>query len=243
MNRFMGHHLVQTGWLNIGDHQARFHTTSAARRHYERPGGLTSLLGEVDTPLGRRQFSRLLGVMVKEPFADEKRRPPSVSTHAVYAMQWKDDEALRRIAPAHWQFEFICALVSDERGVTLAESDAYEALVHYKYESSLGKFIFQAFRRRLCGDAKTSKTVRDAIAAAKKSGVKLIDPTTANISVGIASTVAVTVASVLPATIAAVGAPVIGAIALLLLQVGVDGFCEWSRQVIEEAEAQRPNET
>lgn len=29
MNRFMGHHLAQTGWLNIGDHQRGFHTTSA----------------------------------------------------------------------------------------------------------------------------------------------------------------------------------------------------------------------
>lgn len=208
------------------------------RRHYERSDGLAGLLTEVDTPLGRRQFSRLLGVMVKAPFADERPRPPSDSTHAVFGLDWKDDAALRQIAPGHWQFEFMRALMSEEQGVPLAEANAFEALTQFKYESSLGKFIFQAFRKRICGDPKTSKVVRDALASAKKSGVKLMDPTTANIAVGLASTVAVAVASVLPATIAAVGAPVIGAIALLLLQVGVDGFCEWSRQVIEEAEKQ-----
>jgi hypothetical protein len=41
----------------------------------------------------------------------------------------------------------------------------------------------------------------------------------------------------MPSSVAAVGAPVIGGIALLLIQVGVDGFCAWSRQAIAEAEA------
>jgi hypothetical protein len=69
---------------------------SLARRHYpERErDGLASLLADVETPLGRRQFSRLLGVIVKEPFAIERVRPPSKSTHAVLALDWKDDNVL-----------------------------------------------------------------------------------------------------------------------------------------------------
>ena len=211
---------------------------SVARRHYELEGGLASLLENVETPLGRRQFSRLIGVMVKAPFADERKRPPAESTHAIYAMDWKDEATLREVGQGQWQVEFMRALISEERGIPLSEVDTYSALTQFKYESSLGKFIFEAFRKRICGNARLSKTVKDAVAAAKASGINLMDPTIANISGGLAATVALAVGAALPTSIAVVGAPVIGTIALLLLQVGVEGFCEWSRQVIEEADAQ-----
>ena len=98
---------------------------------------------------------------------------------------------------------------------------------------SLGKFIFEAFRKRICGDPKVSAVVRAAVQEANKSGVNLVEPTVARISVGVASVIAVSVASVLTPTLAAVASPVVGGIALLIMQVGVEGFCEWSRQVIE----------
>jgi hypothetical protein len=53
------------------------------------------------------------------------------------------------------------------------------------------------------------------------------------LSVGVASVVAVAIASVLPVALAAVASPVIGGIALLLMQVGVDGFCAWSKELID----------
>jgi hypothetical protein len=49
-------------------------------RHYGIP--FAQLLADMDTPLGRRQFARLMGVVVKEPFAIEKDRERSESTHA-----------------------------------------------------------------------------------------------------------------------------------------------------------------
>jgi hypothetical protein len=44
------------------------------------------------------------------------------------------------------------------------------------------------------------------------------------------------------AALAAVGAPVIGGVALLILQIGVDGFCRWTREVIEEIETKSDDE-
>lgn len=118
----------------------------------------------------------------------------------------------------------------------MSEDEAVAALYEYKYESSLGKYVFEAFRDRICGNEHNSKVVRDAIAHAKTVGVTLTEPTVAGLSVGAASVVAVAVASVLPAMLVAVGAPVIGGITLLLIQTGVEGFCRWTRAVIESAD-------
>jgi hypothetical protein len=202
-----------------------------SRAHYRRP--FSELLADVDSPLGRKQFARLLGVMVKEPFAETEDRPPAKATKAVKGLKWKTDADIRKLAPGTWQFEFIRELSSEKKGRKISDEDAIEELTYFKYESSLGKAVFQAFRERICGDPKTSAVVRAAVAEAKKSGVKLIDPSTASLSVGVASVIAVAVASILPAALAAVASPVIGGVALLLMQVGVDGFCAWSKQVIE----------
>jgi hypothetical protein len=42
---------------------------------------------------------------------------------------------------------------------------------------SLGKFIFEAFRKRISGDPKVSAVVRAAVQEANKSGVNLVEPT------------------------------------------------------------------
>ena len=73
-------------------------------RHYKQ--NLKALLAHVETPKGRRQYARLLGVMLKEPFAEEVARAPSESTGAVIGLRWKENDELRKIAPNTWQFGF-----------------------------------------------------------------------------------------------------------------------------------------
>lgn len=200
-------------------------------RHYGIP--FSQLLADVDTPLGRRQFARMMGVIVKEPFSIEHQREPSESTHARIGLEWKPDAEIETEAAGTWQLEFVRALASENFGHALSESQAILELTYFKYETSLGKFIFEAFRKRICGDPKMSAVLRVAVQEAQKAGVKLVEPTAAGISVGVASVIAVAVASSLTPTLAAVASPVIGGIALLIMQVGVEGFCAWSRQVIE----------
>jgi hypothetical protein len=202
-----------------------------SQRHYGIP--FARLLAEADTPLGRRQFARLMGVVVKEPFATEKSRRPSGSTHARIGLEWKPDREIASEAPGTWQLEFVRELTREDKGRELSEAEAISELMYFKYETSLGKFIFQAFRNRLCGDPKASAVVRSALKEARKAGVNLVEPTAANISVGVASVIAVAIASVLTPALAAVASPVIGGIALLVMQVGLDGFCSWSGEVIE----------
>jgi hypothetical protein len=213
-----------------------------------RPAGFEKeneqLEDEMASPIGRTiascirpyEYARLLGVIVKEPFADSVGRKPSKSTHAVIGLEWKDDTAVRGLAPKSWQFGFVRALSEEEFGTKLTDEQVLGQLLHYKYESSLGKSIFEAFRKRICGNDKASKALSKAIAEAKKAGINLVDPTTAKLSVGLASVVAVAGASLCPPALAAVSAPVVGGIALLLIQVGVEGFCEWTKAVIEQVD-------
>ena len=198
---------------------------------------LPALLDDIETPLRRRQFARLLGVMVKLPFSKQKLRPPSTSTKAVYGLEWLSDDKLMSLAPGTWQFEFMRTLTAETKGLrNISDRAALEALTYYKYESKLGKFIFEAFHERICGNPQASAAVKKAIQEARKVGVRVTEPTTIHLSVGLASTVAVAVANVMTPALAAVAAPVIGGVALLLLQIGVDGFCKWSKAVIKEAE-------
>jgi hypothetical protein len=139
-----------------------------SRAHYR---GMTAeeLLGRLDTPLGQRQYARLLGVMLKEPFADSVQRPPSESTEAVIALRWKEIDELKQVAPGTWQFSTMRALI-DAEGTRqpVTDEEALSGLANYLYETSLAKFVFQAFRQRICGDPKASKAVSAAIAEAKK---------------------------------------------------------------------------
>jgi hypothetical protein len=207
-----------------------------SRKHYGETLG--DLLQEVDTPLGRLRYARLLGVMVKAPFAEEVVRRPARATGAVVALRWKTDQEIRSIAPGTWQFEFMRELLSEQKDGKATDADAFSQLTYYKYESTLGKFLLEAFRDRICGDARTTKAVREAIIQAKKTGVRLTDPTAAGLSVATATFVATAVAHLLPTALAFTGGPLVGTIALLLMQVGIDGFCRWSHAAVEEAGSQ-----
>jgi hypothetical protein len=203
-----------------------------ALEHYRLSG--PELLASLDTDLGRIQYARLLGVMVKEPFAEPFKRRPSTRTKARIGLRWKSTETLRESVPGTWQFAFVREIVREEREL---ESDPSDAIVidyletQARYETNLGKHIFQAFHRRICGSAEASEAVQKALEAARAAGVKLVDPTAAGISVGMSSLVAVSVASLFSGPIAIAAAPVIGGIALLLCQVGLEGFCSWSKEL------------
>ena len=223
----MNEDAIQAGVIQFERALARL-----APQHYRLSGA--ELLAALGTDLGRIQYARLLGVMVKEPFAEPFDRRPSTRTRARIGLKWKPTETLREAVPGTWQFAFVRDLVREERNLEADPSD--DTVIQYleteaRYETNLGKHIFQAFHRRLCGSAETSEAVRKAIAAARAEGVKLADPTAAGISVGVSSLVAVSVAALFSGPIALAAAPVIGGIALMLCQIGVDGFCSWSQEV------------
>jgi len=229
--------------------------------HYGRSGA--DLLKSLNTEEGRKQYARLLGVIVKEPFADEFSRRPTAATKARIGLTWKPPAQIERVYPKTWQGPLLTNMHQANlltfpsgaggRGIRGGRSPAKTAAwskphrakpVHAiaaarKSETSLGKAIMRAFHNRICGNPESSKAVKDAIKKAKSEGVKLSDPSVTGISVGAASLVAVTVGSLFSGPIAVAAAPVIGGIALLLMQVGVDGFCGWSGGAKRESKRRR----
>lgn len=207
-----------------------------AQRHYR----LTAeeLLASLDTELGRRQYARLLGVLMKESFSEEYKRPPSEYTKSVIGLRWKTGEHIRSEAVGTWQFELTRALESEGKRRPLTDDQTQIEFTRYQRESKFGHALLSAFRKRLCQDRSSNelKAIQAAIVEAKKHGVNLTDPTRAQLSVGLTSVVIVAIAPYLPIAVAAVGSPVIGMIVLLLIQVGLDGFCEWSAVAASESQ-------
>lgn len=61
-------------------------------RHYRRDG--CDLLESIQSEeLARKQFARLLGVMVKQPFTVEVPRRKSKKTESYIALRWQDEAA------------------------------------------------------------------------------------------------------------------------------------------------------
>jgi hypothetical protein len=205
-----------------------------APAHYRLSG--EELRASLDTDQGRLQFARLLGVLVKEPFTDPFPRRPSTRTRARIGLKWKPAETLREAAPGTWQFAFLRALLREDG--TLAADPADDAVLDYleteaRRQTHLGQHIFRAFHRRICGSAEATDSVRRAIGAGKGEGAGPADAAENGSAEGMASRVAGAVAALFPEPFAVVAAPVIGGVALLLCEIGVEGFCSWSRDVSE----------
>jgi hypothetical protein len=197
-----------------------------AKSHYKGKS-LAELLASLDTPLGRNQYTRLLGVLVKEPFAEPYDRPPAPYARAVVGLEWKDREEVRTLAAGTWQFEAMRQLANAEKERAVSDDEAIASLMRYKRESTLGKYLIEAFRKRICGDVAISKRMRAALKEARDSGIALPAPSAAGISVAGAKIVGNVVRELLPYSIAGLVGGLATGIALLLIQVGLDGYCGW----------------
>jgi len=189
--------------------------------------------------------------MVKQPFTVEVERRPSEKTHSVIALRWRHEGARGpRRAPASlppgsadlWQAQFLSALAKEEHP-RLSDEVALEQLLNVaRLESRLGEHIFRAFRRYVCAKPAHQKAVKLALQTAEKPGSTATLPLSMDaMKIQAASTVAVAVAHAMPLAVAACAAPLIGGLAFLLLEVGLDGFCSWSSS-LEKNDALRAAE-
>jgi hypothetical protein len=108
-----------------------------------------------------------------------------------------------------------------------ASDDAEAAALQSAGGPRLGTFVLRAFRKRLC-NPDSAAGLKTEIEKAKKEHGYDITPTSAGISTGAATAVAIAIGSLISGPLAVVLAPLGGAVALLLLLVGVDTFCGWA---------------
>jgi hypothetical protein len=156
-----------------------------------------------------------------------------------------------------WQFKFITALAKEQYPEASDKQEINLLLSVARYESRLGVHILRAFRKYLCnGDSK--KIVNGAISAAKNvtSKKRQLRPVhektrtghlqSSDVTIGAmkcqaASLVAAAVVQVIPAHLTIYAFPLVGGVAFMLLHVGIDGFCEWCKEM-EMDETQRRGE-
>ncbi len=93
--------------------------------------------------------------------------------------------------------------------------------------AGLGHYVLRAFHQRICTNAKVSAELRQELDRLAAAGVKITTPTAAGICGGAAATVTILVASAVSGPLVAVLAPLAGAVTLLILVCGIDGFCGW----------------
>jgi len=236
-------------------------------RHYGLSGSeLLEGLGGDD--LARKQYARLLGVMVKQPFTVEVKRKKSKRTHSLIALRWEGESqagtrativSLPQKSANTWQAKFLMAIAKDERPQS-SDQDALNALlIAARYESRLGEHIFAAFRRYLCDGGPNARAIKEAIGEARKkapnklkkkarikrtqiAGLKASDLTVNGMKFQAASLIAASVAHVLPNAIAIYAFPLIGGVAFMLLQVGLEGFCGWSAEMEKTSQLRQSEE-
>jgi hypothetical protein len=93
---------------------------------------------------------------------------------------------------------------------------------------SIGYFIMRAFQKRLC-NPQSEADLKAEIDKIKSVHGLDINPSAASISGGAAAAVAIVVGTAIGSgPLAVVLAPLAGAVAWLLLFVGVDTFCGWA---------------
>ena len=94
--------------------------------------------------------------------------------------------------------------------------------------ASIGHFVLRAFQKRLCNPVTEADLKAELQKVRKEHGLD-INPTAAGISGSAATAVALSVGTLIGGgALAVVLAPLAGSVALLLLLVGVDTFCDWA---------------
>ncbi len=183
-----------------------------SRRHYDR--SLADLLGDFDTPLARRQYVRLFGVLLKDPFSAEVGRRPSNATKASITLKWKPDSTVRRLAAGSWQVDFMRGLLSQESQRPVSHAEALQALMAYSHETALGKRTFEWCRSTICRSGQSAKI----LAAIESGGPEFV---------------ATAIGYCMPDAVRPLVHPMVTPLASLIIQIGIGRFCHLDRKSIE----------
>jgi hypothetical protein len=196
---------------------------------------LEALVQELNTERGRLRYGRLLGVMLKEPFADRiARSQPSEATGAAYNWSWNEQKVRDHLSREAWQYAVLKCLVAEKsKNVEPSREDIYRFLQYEGVlEGRIFKYLFEATHRHICGNEKARRQIKAAVEKARKDGAKIADPSRTNLVAGIAAVATAMVAALGPYGVAL--GPLAGGIALLIAQIGLDAFCMWSHDKLDE---------
>ena len=183
------------------------------------------------------RLGRLVGVLLKQPFAEPKiLAHPSSRTSAYRAWHLVDSSKFEKCSRDTWQLQ---ALERMHQELSLRESHyAHYSLYGFAVDAQHERGFFALFaltlRKYICGDRKIRKKVEDALKALGKAGGPKVPPITPEAIVAAGGLgLGVYLVQEIP-ILGMVGAPVIAAVVVILYTLGVDAFCEWSERLRTE---------
>lgn len=176
------------------------------------------------------RIGRLVGVMLKEPFAtSENLDGPSDRTGAYRAWHLESSEQFQSPEKQNtWQYHTL-AEIQRELALDLSQYNnmsIYALAQDAQYETGFFGYFARTLRKYICGDPEIRKKVDDAIKNAK--GGKNIASITPELLVGSGGlALGAHLVQTIP-ILGMVGAPVIAAVVVILYTLGVNAFCDWS---------------
>jgi hypothetical protein len=186
---------------------------------------LIEIVSESDADKVASRLGRLVGVLIKEPFADvHALESPSARTGAYRAWDLKNQADFETVAAQdQWQYK-ILEQVRDE----LAPGrTVYSVAQEAQQESGFFGAYAQTLNKYICGDKEVRKKVDEAFKAYAKMGGSLKAPTPEGLVGAGGLTLGVHLVQLVPA-LGVAGAPVIAALVLILYVLGVHAFCKYS---------------
>jgi hypothetical protein len=186
---------------------------------------LSDVLAENDKAKVAERLGRLVGVLIKEPFADaHDLSSPSRRTAAYRSWQLKNAADFDAIAATNpWQYQLF-----DRIRIELAPSiTTYELAKDAQSESGFFGLYARTLKKYICGDKEVRKKVDDAFKAYTKMGGSLKAPTPEGLVGTGGLTLGVYLVQAVPA-LGMAGAPVIAAVVLIIYVLGINAFCQWS---------------
>ena len=193
---------------------------------------LAEVASATDATQSAVRVGRLVGVILKEPFATSADlKVPSHRT-AAYRSWTLDDETKFNELTAQWQYaalgEMRRELVSEDPYIQ--DWSTYEFASFAQDEKGFFGYFARALRRYICGDAEIRRKVEEALKESAKAGNKTqaVTPEVIMGSGGLA--LGVFLVGAVP-LLGMVGAPVIAAIVVILYRLGAEGYCDWANQL------------
>jgi hypothetical protein len=181
------------------------------------------------------RLGRLVGVMLKQPFAEvQELSKPSSRTGAYRAYDLIDRREFGKpFRTETWQYQVLERMQKDASSHDnyIAQMSLYQFAEYAHHEVGFFAFLARDLRDYICGDTKIRKKVDDAIKkTASTTGTKL-PKLTPEVIVGAGGlTLGAYLVQAIP-ILGMMGAPVIAAIVVILYTLGLDAFCEWSKSI------------
>jgi hypothetical protein len=189
---------------------------------------LSQIVGDRDKSKVAERLGRLVGVLIKEPFANVQELPaPSYRTSAFRSWELKSVADFDEVAATNpWQYQLLEQLRQELDPSTTVYFFAQDA----HHESGFFGLYARTLRKYICGDKKIRKQVSDAFKAYTKMGGSMKAPTPEGLVGAGGLALGAYLVQAVPA-LGMAGAPVVAAVVLIIYVLGVNAFCEWSNEL------------